>query len=204
MEESLKEIKQEENEDVKGVNEESLSKEIKNIKTKEEAKITEAAPVIKIVAVILRNALEGGASDIHIEYNGEKVKVRFRVDGILHTSIVLPSNVYNGIVARIKILSKLRLDEKRKPQDGSFSANIDDRKIDFRVSTMPAYYGEKIVMRILDSEKGVKPLTELGLSKVNLEIIEEAIKKPYGLILITGPTGSGKSTTLYSMMNAFR
>jgi type IV pilus assembly protein PilB len=123
------------------------------------------------------------------------------VDGILHTSIVLPPNVYGGIVARIKILSKLRLDEKRKPQDGSFSANIDERKIDFRVSTMPAYYGEKVVMRILDSEKGVKPLDQLGLSETNLNIIREAIKKPYGLILITGPTGSGKSTTLYSMMN---
>jgi len=202
VEESLKELNQEEELNIKGVNEESLSKEIKDVKSGEAAKITEDAPVIKIVAVILRNALEGSASDIHIEYNGEKVKVRFRVDGVLHTSIVLPSNVYSGIVARIKILSKLRLDEKRKPQDGSFSANIDGRKIDFRVSTMPAYYGEKVVMRILDSEKGVKPLDQLGLSKVNLEIIKEAIKKPYGLILITGPTGSGKSTTLYSMMNA--
>jgi type IV pilus assembly protein PilB len=119
----------------------------------------------------------------------------------LHTTIVLPPNVYSGIVARIKILAKLRLDEKRKPQDGSFSTKIDDRKIDFRVSTMPAYYGEKIVMRILDSEKGVKPLAQLGLSERNLGLIKEAIARPFGLILITGPTGSGKSTTLYSMMN---
>jgi type IV pilus assembly protein PilB len=109
--------------------------------------------------------------------------------------------VSNGVIARIKILSKLRLDEKRKPQDGSFSANIDNRKIDFRVSTMPSYYGEKVVMRILDSEKGVKPLDQLGLSKMNFDLIKEAINKPYGLILITGPTGSGKSTTLFSMMN---
>ncbi|KKQ28380.1 MAG: Tfp pilus assembly protein PilB [Parcubacteria group bacterium GW2011_GWB1_37_13] len=167
----------------------------------EEAKIVEDAPVIKIVAVILRNALEGNASDIHIEHTGEKVKVRFRVDGSLHTTIVLPPNIYSGIVARIKILAKLRLDEKRKPQDGSFSANIDGRKIDFRVSTMPAYYGEKVAMRILDSEKGVKPLDQLGLSETNLNMIREALEKPYGLILITGPTGSGKSTTLYSMMN---
>ncbi|MCX6753261.1 MAG: GspE/PulE family protein [Candidatus Nomurabacteria bacterium] len=175
--------------------------EIKNIKPGEESKLVESAPVIKIVAVILRNAIEGGASDIHIEYTGEKVKVRYRVDGILHTTIVLPPNVYNGIVSRIKILAKLRLDEKRKPQDGSFSTNIDGRKIDFRVSTMPAYYGEKVVMRILDSEKGVKPLDTLGLSERNLEIVREALKRPYGLILITGPTGSGKSTTLYSMIN---
>jgi len=95
----------------------------------------------------------------------------------------------------------MRLDEKRKPQDGSFSANVNNRKIDFRVSTMPAFYGEKVVMRILDSERGVKPLDQLGLSEVNLSLIREAIRKPYGLILITGPTGSGKSTTLYSMMN---
>jgi type IV pilus assembly protein PilB len=202
VEEALKELSDEEITNIKSLSEENLSKEIKDIKPGEEAKIIEDAPVIKIVAVILRNAIEGNASDIHIEYTGEKVKVRFRVDGSLHTSIVLPPNVYSGIVARIKILAKLRLDEKRKPQDGSFSANVDGRKIDFRVSTMPAYYGEKVVMRILDSEKGVKPLDQLGLSKINLDIIQEAIKKPYGLILITGPTGSGKSTTLYSMMNA--
>jgi len=174
--------------------------DLKDIKG-DDAKIVESAPVIKIVAVILRNAIEGNASDIHIEFNGEKVKVRYRVDGILHTTIVLPPNIYSGIVARIKILAKLRLDEKRKPQDGSFSTNIDGRKIDFRVSTMPAYYGEKVVMRILDSERGVKPLDGLGLSKRNLELVREALKRPYGLILVTGPTGSGKSTTIYSMLN---
>ncbi|MEI8174969.1 MAG: GspE/PulE family protein [bacterium] len=184
-----------------GVNEENLSKEIKKVEDNSLAKIIEDAPVIKIVAVILRNAIEGRASDIHIEFTGEKVKVRFRVDGNLHTTIVLPPSIYSGIVARIKILSKLRLDEKRKPQDGSFSANIDGRKIDFRVSTMPSYYGEKVVMRILDSEKGVKPLDQLGLSERNLSLIKDALKQPYGLILVTGPTGSGKSTTLYSMMN---
>lgn len=196
--EALDELSQEET-DAKNVSPEDLSKELKSVKGEE--KIVEDAPVIKIVAVMLRNALEGNASDIHIEHMGEKVKVRFRVDGILHTSITLPPSVYSGVVARVKILAKLRLDEKRKPQDGSFSANIDGRKIDFRVSTMPAYYGEKVVMRILDSEKGVKPLDQIGLSEVNLKIIREAIGRPYGLILITGPTGSGKSTTLYSMMN---
>ena len=201
VKEALSELDQAKMAEMKNLNEENLSKEIKNIKPGEEAKIVEDAPVIKIVAVILRNAIEGGASDIHIEYTGEKVKVRFRLDGSLHTTIVLPPDIYGGIVARVKILAKLRLDEKRKPQDGSFSANIDERKIDFRVSTMPAYYGEKVVIRILDSEKGVKPLDQLGLSETNLKIIRGAIKRPYGLILITGPTGSGKSTTLYSMMN---
>ncbi len=172
-----------------------------NPSTQEEEKIVEDAPIIKIVAVILRHATEGNASDIHIENTGDKVKVRFRVDGTLHTSLILPLNVYAGIVARIKILSKLRLDEKRKPQDGGFSTKIDDRKIDFRVSTFPAYYGEKVVMRILDSDKGVKPITGLDLSPENLAMVREAISRPYGLILITGPTGSGKSTTLYSMLN---
>ncbi len=181
--------------------EENLNKEIKKIKAGEEDKIVEDAPVIKIVAVILRNAIEGNASDIHIEHTGEKVKVRFRVDGSLFTSIILPTNVYNGIVARIKILAKLRLDEKRKPQDGAFSASIDNNKIDFRVSTMPAYYGEKVVIRILDSHKGVKSLDQLDLSEANLKMIRSALSKPYGMILITGPTGSGKTTTLYSMMN---
>lgn len=185
----------------KVIDDNSLNDEIKNITAGKEAKIVEDAPIIKIVAVILKNAIEGGASDIHIEHGGEKVKVRYRVDGSLHTTILLPTNVHNGVVARIKILAKLRLDEKRKPQDGSFSTNLEGRKIDFRVSTMPSYYGEKVVMRILDSEKGVKPLAQLGLSEKNLSLIKEAIAKPYGLILVTGPTGSGKSTTLYSFMN---
>lgn len=201
VEEALKELNDEEDIDVKNLTKEGLSKEINNLKPGEEQKIVEDAPVIKIVAVMLRNAIEGNCSDIHIEHGGEKIKVRYRVDGALYTSIVLPLNVYSGIVARIKILAKLRLDEKRKPQDGSFSATIDGRKVDFRVSTMPAYYGEKIVMRILDSERGVKPLGELGLSETNLKLTREALAKPYGIILVTGPTGSGKSTTLYSMMN---
>ena len=200
--EALDQMGKEEELDLKRLNEaNSLDKGLKEVKKGDEKKIVEDAPVIKIVAVILRNAIEGNASDIHIENGGERVNVRYRVDGTLHTTITLPPNVYSGIVARIKILAKLRLDEKRKPQDGSFSANIDNRKIDFRVSTMPAYYGEKVVMRILDSERGVKPLDQLGLSDRNIEMIREAIRKPYGLILITGPTGSGKSTTLYSMLN---
>ncbi len=167
----------------------------------DERKIVEEAPIIKVVAVILRHAVEGMASDIHIENTGKEVKVRFRVDGELHTSLTLPLNVYSGVVARIKILSKLRLDEKRKPQDGGFTAKIDGRKIDLRVSTFPAYYGEKVVMRILDAEKGVKSLEDLDMTSEHLEMVKRALEVPYGIVLITGPTGSGKTTTLYAMLN---
>lgn len=166
-----------------------------------ETKIVEDAPVTKIVAVILKHAVEGGASDVHIEHTGDKVRVRFRVDGVMYTSLILPTNVHNAIVARIKILASLKLDEKRKPQDGRFSAKMDGKKVDFRVSTFPAYYGEKVVMRILDTGKGVVTLDMMGMSPANLETVKKAIRTPYGLILVTGPTGSGKSTTLYSMLN---
>lgn len=169
--------------------------------TTEQVKIVEDAPIIKIVAVIINHAVEGNASDIHIENTGEKVQVRYRVDGTLHKTLVLPLTSFDGIVARIKILAKLRLDEKRKPQDGSFATVIENRKIEFRVSTFPAYYGEKVVMRILDSEKGVKSLDGLDFTPEHLEMIKDSISRPYGLILISGPTGSGKSTTLYSMLN---
>jgi len=163
--------------------------------------ITEDAPVTKIVATILRYAVEGNASDVHIEPMRERVRVRFRVDGVLSTSLVLPVKVHNAVVARIKILAKLKLDEKRKPQDGRFSARIEGRKIDFRVSTFPSYYGEKVVMRILDQERGVKSISEIGLSPRYLEMLKKAIERPYGMILISGPTGSGKTTTLYSLLN---
>ena len=166
-----------------------------------DTKIIENAPVTKIVATILRYAIDGRASDIHIEPISSNVRVRFRVDGVMNTSLVLPARVHSAVVARIKIMSNMRLDEKRKPQDGRFSAKLNGRKVDFRVSTFPTYFGEKVVIRILDQEKGIKKLSELGLSKNNLQKITDAINRPYGLILISGPTGSGKSTTLYSMLN---
>jgi type IV pilus assembly protein PilB len=165
-----------------------------------ETRLVEDAPVTKIVSTILRYAIEGEASDIHIESMRDHMRVRYRVDGALHTTLTPPLSVHSAVVARIKILSNMKLDEKRKPQDGRFSAKIDGRKIDFRVSTFPAYYGEKIVMRILDQEKGVQPLDKIGLSETNLAYIREAITRPYGMILISGPTGSGKTTTMYSML----
>lgn len=159
------------------------------------------APVTKIVATILRYAVEGGASDIHIEATHDKVQVRFRMDGDLHTSLELPIAVHQAVVARIKIISQLRLDEKRKPQDGRFSATVEGRRIDFRVSTFPTQNGEKIVMRILDSAKGVATLDAIGLTAEDLKTMRELLNKPYGIILISGPTGSGKSTTLFSLLS---
>ena len=167
---------------------------------KTEVKFIEEAPITKMVAVILKHAISGNASDIHIEPVEGRVKVRFRVDGILYTSLILPSSVHDAIVSRIKILTNLKIDEKRKPQDGRFEAKIENREIDFRVSTFPTFFGEKIVIRILDKAKGVKSLKELGLSEEQLDMVKEAIKRPYGLILLTGPTGSGKTTSLYAML----
>ena len=159
------------------------------------------SPVTKIVATALRYAVEGGASDIHIEPTPDKTRVRFRMDGELHTSLELPAKVHAAVVARIKIMAQLRLDEKRKPQDGRFSTKVDNRRIDFRVSTFPTQYGEKVVMRILDRAKSVASLETIGLSPENLASVREIIKQPYGIILICGPTGSGKSTTLFSMLS---
>jgi type IV pilus assembly protein PilB len=163
--------------------------------------ITEDAPVTKIVATVLRHAAEQRASDIHIEPLADQTRVRFRIDGVLITNITLPPKVHPAVVARIKVLSNMKLDEKRKPQDGRFSARVSGNKVDFRVSTFPTYYGEKVVMRILGASSKVLHLDEFGLSKRNLDLIRAAIKKPYGLVLISGPTGSGKSTTLYALLN---
>lgn len=163
--------------------------------------IKEDAPITKIVATILRYAVDGSASDIHVEPWEKRTIVRFRVDGTLVRSLELPLKVHPAVVARIKILSSLRLDEKRKPQDGRFSATIDGRQIDFRVSILPTSHGEKVVMRILDTEVGVRTLEDTGVSPHNIELIRKAIRLPYGIILISGPTGSGKSTTLYAMLS---
>lgn len=163
--------------------------------------IKEDAPVTKIVATILRYAVDGSASDIHIEPERTKVAVRFRVDGVLATSLELPKNVHSAVVARVKILSSMRLDERRRPQDGRFTATFDRRKIDFRVSILPTNHGEKVVMRILDKEGGIIDLEATGVASFHLNALRAAINEPYGIILISGPTGSGKSTTLYGMLS---
>ncbi len=163
-------------------------------------RLVEEAPVAKLVAVILRTAVEGGASDIHIEPTKDNLRVRFRSLGELHASLLLPMKVHPAVVARIKILSQMRIDETRIPQDGRFSTTIDGNIIDFRVSTFPTALGEKVAIRVLDPSKGMKTFEELGLQGANLTKIREAVKKPYGLILVTGPTGSGKTTTLYAIL----
>ncbi len=165
------------------------------------ANIQEDAPTIKIVSTILRYAVDGKASDVHIEPQPSGVRVRYRVDGELHTSVILPLSTHRALVARVKVLASIRLDEMRKPQDGRFSASIDTRQIDFRVSTFPSYNGEKVVIRILDRDQGFIPLDQIGLTPRNLTAIRKAVTAPHGLVLISGPTGSGKSTTLYSMLS---
>lgn len=163
--------------------------------------LKEDAPVTKIVSTILRYAIEGHSSDIHIEPSPTKSRVRFRMDGDLHTSLELPNKVHEAVVARIKILAKLRLDEKRKPQDGRFSATIEKRRIDFRVSTFPTEHGEKVVMRILDQSDATATMGSVGFTGANLASVREIMKIPYGIVLIAGPTGSGKSTTLFAMLS---
>lgn len=163
--------------------------------------VIKGAPVSKMVSVIIRHAVEGGASDIHIEPSGDKTRVRYRIDGMLGTSLILPSYIHSTVVARIKILSNLKIDESRIPQDGRMRLIIDNKTIDFRVSTMPLTGKEKVVMRILDTSGGSFTLEQLGFNPRQIKIINKNIEKPNGMFLVTGPTGSGKSTTLYSILH---
>ncbi len=176
-----------------------LKKPKKEIKIEE--KLVEEAPISKIVDVVLRHAIEGRASDIHIEPSEEDLRVRYRIDGILHSSLILPKSVHSAIISRVKILSNLKIDEQRLPQDGRFHINLEGHPIDFRVSTFPTVIGEKVVLRILDKSTGAPTLDELGIMGKQYEMVMDAIKKPHGMFLVTGPTGSGKSTTLYSILS---
>jgi type IV pilus assembly protein PilB len=196
VEKALEELQREIN------SEKDKGKEAADTKKKADEALGEEAPITKMVAVILKHAIEGRASDIHIEPVEKEVRVRFRVDGVLHTSIILPKQVHAAVVARIKILSNLKIDETRRPQDGRFHTRLENRKIDFRVSILPTVTGEKIVLRILDPIVGIKTFKDLGIQGHNLMLLERAISRPYGMILITGPTGSGKTTTLYSAFSS--
>ena len=154
----------------------------------------------KVVAAIVSYAAGQQASDIHIEASESALRVRYRVDGKLRNVVKLPVELHAPLVSRIKILSKLKIDEARLPQDGRFNVQVGGHEIDLRVSTLPTIHGEKVVIRILDKTAGVKQLSALGLNGINLKRIMDGIQEPYGIILVTGPTGSGKSTTLYAML----
>ncbi|MDP3794239.1 MAG: ATPase, T2SS/T4P/T4SS family, partial [Candidatus Uhrbacteria bacterium] len=164
--------------------------------------ITADSPVTKVVTIIVKHAVENKASDIHIEPFEKVIRVRFRIDGILQSTLSLPKTLLSAIVTRVKILSEMKIDETRLPQDGRFSTFL-DRKIDFRVSTFPTRNGEKIVMRILDPMVGNIDLPELGFYGHSLEVVLKNIEKPFGELLVTGPTGSGKSTTLYALLRKY-
>ena len=172
----------------------------KAIDIKKLGEVIREAPIAKIVSTLLEFAVKSRASDVHIEPEEGKTRVRYRIDGILHEKLILPKTVHEALISRIKILSKMKIDEKRLPQDGRFSFRSDGQEVDLRVSCLPGVHGEKIVMRLLKKTGGVPDLPELGLRGRGLKNIEEAITKTVGIILVCGPTGSGKTTTLYSVL----
>jgi type IV pilus assembly protein PilB len=159
------------------------------------------APVIRMVNLVLHEAIKGGASDIHFEPFVDRIRIRYRVDGALREAFTPPRDMYSALMTRLKIVSGLDITEKRLPQDGRFRANYEDREIDFRVSVLPTYHGEKAVLRVLDKSSVRSGLAYLGYSRKSIDKFELAMDKPYGMALVTGPTGSGKSTTLYSILN---
>ncbi len=170
----------------------------------EEARIDEVikgAPVSRIVSVIMRYAVESKASDIHIEPKGKETRVRYRVDGVLRTLLTLPSYLHASVISRVKVLANLKLDETRVPQDGRITQVINGKAIDFRISTLPVVDNEKVVMRVLDTSTGVPTLDQLGFRDKYRAVLAQDVKKPHGMVLITGPTGSGKSTTLLTMLS---
>ena len=164
----------------------------------------ESPAVLKLIDIILKSAIYIGASDIHIEATEKSCIVRERVDGMLRQSFTFDKDIFNPLASRMKLLSNLDIAEKRKPQDGRFSATINKRDFDFRVSTLPTIYGESIVLRILDKSKAMIRLEDAGMSKFCYDRFAESIKVPYGIVLVTGPTGSGKTTTLYGALNAIK
>ncbi|NTW26951.1 MAG: Flp pilus assembly complex ATPase component TadA [Candidatus Moranbacteria bacterium] len=169
--------------------------------TQDLEKIAQDLPIIKIVDTLLKHAILQSASDIHIEPGEKEVRVRYRIDGVLHDAMTLPKQVLEGLVARIKVLSNLKLDEHRLPQDGRFKIEKEGYKISFRVSMLPVFEGEKIVMRLLDETSKGLTLEKMGLAGKALEVVHRHVKRPNGMVLVTGPTGSGKTTTLYTIMD---
>jgi type IV pilus assembly protein PilB len=184
---------------IKSLGEDDIVEEPDSVK--EDKGSFQDAPIAKLVQVMIGHAIDGRASDIHIEPIEGNYRVRFRVDGVLYASIILPISVGKAVVSRIKILANLKIDEKRKPQDGRFRVSERGAVVDLRISTLPVVEGEKVVMRVLDKSAGLADLEKLGLSGRNYEVLTRKILEPYGIVLLTGPTGSGKSTTLYGFLS---
>jgi type IV pilus assembly protein PilB len=172
----------------------------RTVRLEDAISVNEDAPVIKIVSSTLKEAVSSGASDIHIEPQRDRLRIRLRLDGILQEAATMPLTLHQPVVSRVKILANLKIDETRIPQDGRFRTVLFGRDIDYRVSTFPTPAGEKIAIRVLDPQTGLKKLDDLGLSGRNAEAVQVGMAKPFGMILISGPTGSGKTTTLYSLM----
>ncbi len=186
---------------MKSEEEEELKKELKKASKEENVeKLAGEAPIVRVVSVILNEAIESGASDIHIEPGRDKLEVRYRIDGALRSSLILPKKIHPAVVARVKILSSLKIEQKRLPQDGRFFAEILGKKIDFRVATMPTTLGEKVVLRVLDPDQGMMEISDLGMSEPTQKVVLRGINRPTGMLLATGPTGSGKTTSLYSLL----
>lgn len=173
----------------------------KTVDSKEISEIIKEAPIAKIVATILEYAVSSRASDVHIEPQEDRVRVRYRIDGILYDRLSLPKSVQEAVLSRIKILSDMKIDEHRTPQDGRFNFKVEDKEVDLRISVLPTTFGEKIVMRLLRKTGGIPSLSELGLTGNSLKNLETSILRPHGIIIVCGPTGSGKTTTLYSVLN---
>ena len=190
------------NESIKGLISD-IRKDLSQEGTYEEDK-DESPAVLKLIDIIIKSAIYIGASDIHIEATEKSCIVRERVDGMLRQSFTFDKDIFNPLASRMKLLSNLDIAEKRKPQDGRFSTTISKKEFDFRVSTLPTIYGESIVLRILDKSKAMIRLEDAGMSKFCYDRFSEAIKVPYGIVLVTGPTGSGKTTTLYGALNAIK
>lgn len=180
--------------------EEEGAEEEEVVKKSTDVDIFQDAPIAKLVEVVVKHAIDGRASDIHIEPIEGSYRVRFRIDGLLRADLVFPKEVGRAVISRIKILSNLKIDENRKPQDGRFRFESKDGVVDLRVSSLPVMEGEKIVMRVLEKNSNVSDLEKLGLWGRNRKVLETKIKEPFGIILITGPTGSGKSTSLYAFL----
>ncbi len=163
--------------------------------------VLDDAPIVKLVNLLITQAIADRASDIHIEPENHDVRVRYRIDGVLHEVMRSPKNIQAGIISRLKVMAEMNIAERRVPQDGRIRTTIDGREVDLRVATLPTVHGEKIVMRILDTSNALLRLTDLGFLPQNMERYEGSFRKAYGTILVTGPTGSGKSTTLYATLN---